>query len=135
MKGVKEMKIQNINVNLSEIQDGELQKNFEKELKKVIESFLEEKADLRLARKIQINLQFNIYEEKGMLVTSDIKTTIPKKSIRPTLIAAIKNVPGNYSFIETNSKKRISGQISFEDIQSEMSEDNVLMLYDEIAEN
>ena len=56
MKGVKEMKIQNINVNLSEIQDGELQKNFEKELKKVIESFLEEKADLRLARKIQINL-------------------------------------------------------------------------------
>jgi len=135
MKGVKEMKIQNINVNLSEIQDGELQKNFEKELKKVIESFLEEKADLRLTRKIQINLQFNIYEEKGMLVTSDIKTTIPKKSIRPTLIAAIKNVPGNYSFIETNSKKHISGQISFEDIQSEMSEDNVLTLYDEIAED
>lgn len=135
MKGVKEMKIQNINVNLSEIQDGELQKNFEKELKKVIESFLEEKADLRLTRKIQINLQFNIYEEKGMLVQSDIKTTIPKKSIRPTLIAAIKNVPGNYSFVETNSKKHISGQISFEDIQSEMSEDNVLMLYDEIAEN
>ena len=129
------MKIQNINVNLSEIQDGELQKNFEKELKKVIESFLEEKADLRLTRKIQINLQFNIYEEKGMLVQSDIKTTIPKKSIRPTLIAAIKNVPGNYSFVETNSKKHISGQISFEDIQSEMSEDNVLMLYDEIAEN
>ena len=135
MKGVKEMKIQNINVNLSEIQDGELQKNFEKELKKVIESFLEEKADLRLTRKIQINLQFNIYEEKGMLVTSDIKTTIPKKSIRPTLIAAIKNVPGNYSFIETNSKKHISGQISFEDIQSEMGEDNVLTLYDEIAED
>jgi len=135
MKGVKEMKIQNINVNLSEIQDGELQKNFEKELKKVIESFLEEKADLRLTRKIQINLQFNIYEEKGMLVTSDIKTTIPKKSIRPTLIAAIKNVPGNYSFVETNSKKHISGQISFEDIQNEMSEDNVLTLYDEIAEN
>ena len=135
MKGAKNMKIKNINVNLSEIQDGELQKNFEKELKKVIESFLEEKADLRLARKIQINLQFNIYEEKGMLVQSDIKTTIPKKSIRPTLIAAIKNVPGNYSFVETNSKKHISGQISFEDIQSEMSEDNVLMLYDEIAEN
>jgi hypothetical protein len=135
MKGVKEMKIQNINVNLSEIQDGELQKNFEKELKKVIESFLEEKADLRLARKIQINLQFNIYEDKGMLVTSDIKTTIPKKSIRPTLIAAIKNVPGNYSFVETNSKKHISGQISFGDIRSEMSEDNVLILYDEIAEN
>ena len=135
MKGVREMKIQNINVNLSEIQDGELQKNFEKELKKVIESFLEEKADLRLTRKIQINLQFNIYEEKGMLVTSDIKTTIPKKSIRPTLIAAIKNVPGNYSFVETNSKKHISGQISFEDIQSELSEDNVLTLYDEIAEN
>lgn len=135
MKGVKEMKIQNINVNLSEIQDGELQKNFEKELKKVIESFLEEKADLRLTRKIQINLQFNIYEEKGMLVTSDIKTTIPKKSIRPTLIAAIKNVPGNYSFIETNSKKHISGQISFEDIQNEMREDNILTIYDEIAEN
>ena len=70
-----------------------------------------------------------------MLVQSDILTTIPKKSIRPTLIAAIKNVPGNYSFVETNSKKHISGQISFEDIQSEMSEDNVLMLYDEIAEN
>ena len=135
MKGAKNMKIQNINVSLSEFQDGELQKNFEKELKKVIESFLEEKADLRLARKIQINLQFNIYEEKGMLVTSDIKTTIPKKSIRPTLIAAIKNVPGNYSFVETNIKKHISGQISFGDIRSEMSEDNVLKLYAEIAED
>lgn len=135
MKGVKEMKIQNINVNLSEFQDGELQKNFEKELKKVIESFLEEKADLRLTRKIQINLQFNIYEEKGMLVTSDIKTTIPKKSIRPTLIAAIKNVPGNYSFIETNSKRRISGQVSFEEIMEENNKGNIVHMYDEIAED
>ena len=129
------MKIQNINVNLSEIQDGELQKNFEKELKKVIESFLEEKADLRLTRKIQINLQFNIYEEKGMLVTSDIKTTIPKKSIRPTLIAAVKNVPGNYSFIETNSKRRISGQVSFGEIMEENNKGNIVHMYDEIAED
>nr|DAW67221.1 MAG TPA: hypothetical protein [Caudoviricetes sp.] len=129
------MKIQNINVNLSEFQDGELQKNFEKELKKVIESFLEENSDLRLARKIQINLQFNIYEEKGMLVQSDIKTTIPKKSIRPTLIAAIKNVPGNYSFIETNSKRRISGQVSFEEIMEENNKGNIVHMYDEIAED
>ena len=135
MKGAKNMKIQNINVNLSEIQDGELQKNFEKELKKVIESFLEEKADLRLARKIQINLQFNVYEEKGMLVQSDIKTTIPKKSIRPTFIAAIKNVPGNYSFIETNSKRRISGQVSFEEIMEENNKGNIVHMYDEIAED
>lgn len=130
------MKIQNINVNLAQMQEGELQKSFEKELKRVIESFIDDKTDLKKKRKIQINLEFSVYEERGLIVTSDIKTTIPKKSIQPTLIAAVKSVPGIYNFTESYPKKQISGQISFEDIiQEEIHKDNILSMYDDVQEN
>ncbi len=124
------MKIQNIDLSLEKMQDGKLQNCFEKEMKKVIESFVDENINTKDDRKIQITLKFSIFDNKEILVASDIKTTIPKKQIASSTIAAIKTIQDNYKFTERKDRKQIlDGQIDFEDIiRDEIDKENILSI-------
>ena len=127
------MKIQNIDLSLEKMQDGKLQNCFEKEMKKVIESFVDENINTKDDRKIQITLKFSIFDNKEILVASDIKTTIPKKQIASSTIAAIKTIQDNYKFTERKDRKQIlDGQIDFEDIiRDEIDKENILSMYED----
>mgnify|MGYP000929756657 CR=1 FL=1 len=102
----------------------------EKEMKKVIESFVDENINTKDDRKIQITLKFSIFDNKEILVASDIKTTIPKKQIASSTIAAIKTIQDNYKFTERKDRKQIlDGQIDFEDIiRDEIDKENILSI-------
>lgn len=116
MYDIKEMQVTNVQINLSKFQFGELQKKFNEELAKVVQSFLDTSIDLDAKRKIDISF---VIEKIGedLIVKSVIGSKIPKRNTRPTYLS-LQRIGNSKKIhvIENNFCKELDGQISIYDL-------------------
>lgn len=111
------IEIVNVNIDLSTMQNGELQKKFNEELQAVIKSFLDK--DIPRAEKRSIDIKITAEMLEGEIaINSTIGSKIPKRKTKSTYLTLQQTAYSSKFTVKEKKlfKDEIQGQIGFDEL-------------------